>query len=49
VGTASFRDPTACLRLIQDLPGCLKQAGLTRWRDGIGRSRKGPKAGKETL
>lgn len=49
VGTASFRDPTACLRVIQDLPGCLRQAGLTRWRDGIGRIRKAPKDIQEIL
>ena len=44
VGTASFRDPAACLRLIETLPGRLAEAGLARWRDAVGRlkpSRRG--------
>ena len=40
VGTASFRDPAACLRMIGDLPACLKQAGLASWREGVGRLHK---------
>ncbi len=48
VGTASFRDPTACLGILESLPGCLKQAGLARWRDGIGRLKR-PTRAKETL
>ena len=49
VGTASFRDPAACLKLIEALPGRLARAGLGSWTDGIGRTRSCPSAPRETL
>lgn len=50
VGTASFRDPRACLRILEGIPGILKAAGLRRWRDAVGRlaASSGPAAGRRT-
>lgn len=36
VGTANFRDPTTAVRIVEDLPGRLIEAGVTRVRDLIG-------------
>ncbi len=48
VGTASFRDPAACLRILEGIPDCLKQAKATRWRNVVGRLKR-PQTGKEIL
>ncbi len=37
VGTANFTDPRACLRILDVLPAKMKEAGLARLRDLVGR------------
>ena len=49
VGTASFRDPAACPRMIEELPGRLARAGLSRWKDAVGRAREARPAHREAL
>lgn len=49
VGTASFRNPAACLRILEDLPARLGEAGLSRWRDAVGRAHRATPAPRETL
>jgi len=40
VGTASFLDPLAAVKMIEDLPGLLGQIGVKQIKDIIGRSHK---------
>ncbi len=36
IGTANFYDPTASIRIVEQLPEALKQLGATRWEDAVG-------------
>lgn len=36
VGAANLRDPFACKRIIEALPGVMEKYGISCWKDGIG-------------
>jgi len=39
IGTANFYDPTASVRIAEELPGALKQLGAERVADVVGTMR----------